>query len=190
MDSMNTNVPIPQTPAPLGKSRSFLSQYVIVLSILLIFGFGILGAYVLLKKNPLPNSTLQANDVNSPHCTNQEVYTDLTATLQLEGVQICYIEANAPSKDYVFPSDIVKHDTTRNLVSLSLNGYDLSAMQESLEVLQNLKVLKLTNAKLTMLPKGIDKLSNLETLDLSGNQFSEAIQTEIRQQLPDVKISF
>lgn len=187
MEQNNIEVPTENS----NNQRSFLSQYVIVLSILLIVGFGILGAFLLVNKKPIHlTSSISATDFSSPNCTNMKIYTDVTQALQSPIEQICYIDAKAPGPEYVFPSDVVKNPNTRNLVYLGLDNYDLSLMRDSLEVLQDLRALKLTNAKLTTLPNGVDKLLNLEQLDLSGNQLSNEAKQQIREQLPNVKVSF
>lgn len=182
---------IPPIESTDSNHSSFLSQYVMVVSIFLIIGiFGIV-VYLLLNKNASQFSqNSNANNITSPNCTNEKVYTNLTEALELPISQICYIDAKAPSSEYVFPSDIVKHENTRNLVSLTLNGYNLSIMRDSFEVLQNLKVLKLNNAKLTTLPPGINKISSLEILDLSGNKFNSEARQQILQQLPHVTVVF
>ena len=191
---MDTNMPAPsvnEAMSPVEDSQSsFLSRYVMVLSILLIIGTTGIIIYMFVGKKPASNLNNPSVSILSPNCTNEKIYTDVKEAILEEGSKVCYIDAKAPDKEYVFPSDIVKHDNTRNLVSLKLDGYNLSAMRESLEVLKDLKVLKLTNAKLTILPAGIDKLSNLKELDLSGNEFTETTKQEVRQKLLNVKIIF
>ncbi len=183
---MEQNVEVPTTAS----STSFLSRYVMITSILVIIGVAGIAIYLLLNKGSIKPTSNNQTLASSPNCTNEKIYTDVKEALLLEGQKICYIDAKAPDKEYVFPSDIVKHANTRNLVYLSLDGYNLSAMRDSLEVLQDLEVLKLKNAHLSALPRGIDKLTKLKELDLSGNEFTETGKNEIHQKFPNVKISF
>lgn len=182
--------PPSEVQTPPNSSSPLLKRLVIILSVIVILGtFGI-GLYLIWSRFPHTTSTNNIAQTSNAGCTNNKVYSNVTEALLVEGKDVCYIDAKAPNEEYVFPTDLLTKPHTRKIVSLSLDGYNLSSMNESLVVFTGIKVLRFKNAQLSALPKGVDKLSNLEELDLTGNQFDETTKAQIRQQLPKVKIAF